>query len=95
MLKASENAEEEDIIASKHQSQKHHTLFGNYSFGNLSLNIIELDDNVAWSQKEALWRTPQGMMHKTMGKQDGLHKETSDLGAPVEAGREQERGSTY
>ncbi|KAF7833095.1 pentatricopeptide repeat-containing protein [Senna tora] len=50
------------------------------------------DEKVAWSQKEALWRPPQGMMHKTMtladfdkGKQDGLHKETIDLGAQVEA----------
>ncbi|KAF7833105.1 uncharacterized protein G2W53_015438 [Senna tora] len=57
MLKASENVEEEDPIDSKHQIQKHYTLFES--------NLKTLTDF-------------------DKGKQDGLHKETIDLGAQVE-----------
>ncbi|KAF7831733.1 uncharacterized protein G2W53_014066 [Senna tora] len=51
MMKASENAEED--IDSKYQSKKCYTVFGNYSFSNISLNaIMQLVADSLWFQKE-------------------------------------------
>ncbi|KAF7833090.1 uncharacterized protein G2W53_015423 [Senna tora] len=115
MLKASENVEEEDTIDSKHQIQKHYTLFGKQD--GLHKETIDLGAQVEAENKKGdlvckvkspqlfeiiapstnaegkkkLYRRPTTQSNlKTLidfdkGKQDGLHKETGDLGAQVEA----------
>ncbi|KAF7833097.1 uncharacterized protein G2W53_015430 [Senna tora] len=69
MLKASENVEEEDTIDSKHQIQKHYTLFERIFLSHLQTTQSNL----------------KTLTYFDKGKQDDLHKETIDLGAQVEA----------
>ncbi|KAF7833466.1 uncharacterized protein G2W53_015799 [Senna tora] len=69
MRKASENVEEEDTIDSKHQIQKHYTLFERIFLSHLQTRQSNLKTLTDFDK----------------GKQDGLHKETSNLGTQVEA----------